>query len=640
MKPWLGIVVMGSIVGSLVASGCGGSTKAKATPKCVLNSDCHGPNDAGATLVCALGFCVSPCNDSSDCPLGELCIKSDNGNACRAPEIAKGCVMNSDCTKLCTDVADDGGTADSGSSDGGAAAVCPIICGRDDSCRTECKTNVDCPGGNLPDGTVGMQKCTTSGACIDPIVDMSIYDPATNDFKSSVTGGAGATGAAGKGGGGSGGSGSAGSGGAGPAGADGGVDVATGMGGATGAAGTAGAAGAPCTGTQLQFSNPIKGDVNASFTSGVAVANADTVFVFSGYHGPLPADGGASADADAGASMGSAVYVQSFDLKTQASLGPAVPFLFPEDGPGFYVQDVAIAPTGEIVLLYEHTSASDSRAVALFASFLTTTAGADGGAPTLHVQRTVQLESVPLARAHVIWAASSQTFICSWKYLGAVWFPRIKTFKVDGTPGTGSVGTVPTRTQINDNNEDDVSVGTVGPLVGMAVRDTATGEASLTILGSDGLQVGDFVTMEAPAISFVGVAGTTSGFVTFANTGTPVLESYAPTTGAGSVLADGGADGSVPMPVQLGTFSSTIHSGRLISDDTSAGGGVGAGLWQDDGAAFLYVTADGSKTYQLGTVISASNGGGIAVTNYHGSFAVSLYLATGATAVVTSSCGL
>jgi hypothetical protein len=243
------VVVVGVMVAAL--HGCGSSATPKATPKCVLNSDCHGPNDAGANLVCALGFCVSPCNDSSDCPSGELCIKSDNGNACRAPEAAKGCVMNSDCTKLCTDAADDGGTPDSGSADGGAMSVCPIICGRDDSCRTECKTNVDCPGGNLPDGTVGMQKCTTSGACIDPVVDMSIYDPATNDFKSSVTGGAGSPGAAGT-------TGAAGAGAAGTTGAAG-----AGAAGTTGAAGAAGA-GAAGTGTD--------GGVDAAAGTGAAGA--------------------------------------------------------------------------------------------------------------------------------------------------------------------------------------------------------------------------------------------------------------------------------------------------------------------------------------------------------------------------------
>jgi hypothetical protein len=219
--------------------GCGGSSGAKPTPKCVLNSDCRMGSDAGSTLVCALGFCVSPCNDSGDCASGQLCIKSDNGNACRAPEAAKGCVLNSDCTKLCTSAGDDGSVATT--TDGGTSSACPIVCGRDQSCRTECATDVDCPGGTLPDGSKGKQKCTVSGACIDPVVDMSIYDPTTNDFKASVTGTAGTNGTAGT------------TGTAGTAGAAGGTTGTAGSGtaGTTGAAGTTtdGGTDAPATGT-------------------------------------------------------------------------------------------------------------------------------------------------------------------------------------------------------------------------------------------------------------------------------------------------------------------------------------------------------------------------------------------------------
>src|SRR6266481_6174386 len=109
-----------------VLHGCGGSSGVKPTPTCVRNSECTG------NLVCALGFCVQQCSSSKDCSNNQLCIKSDNGNACRAPEVAAGCVMNSDCTKFCNST-DDGGSADgSGSAtDGGARGVCPIICGRD-----------------------------------------------------------------------------------------------------------------------------------------------------------------------------------------------------------------------------------------------------------------------------------------------------------------------------------------------------------------------------------------------------------------------------------------------------------------------------------------------------------------------------
>jgi hypothetical protein len=98
-----------------VLHGCGGSSGQKATPKCVLNSECSG------NLVCALGFCVQQCTSSKDCSGNALCVKSDNGNVCRAPEVAMKCNMPSDCTKFCPAM----------SMDGGAADMCPLTCGRD-----------------------------------------------------------------------------------------------------------------------------------------------------------------------------------------------------------------------------------------------------------------------------------------------------------------------------------------------------------------------------------------------------------------------------------------------------------------------------------------------------------------------------
>ena len=142
--------------------GCGGGSSQKATPTCVRASECSG------TLVCALGFCVQPCEASKDCPTGQLCVKaSDTGNACRAPEVAAiKCAMNSDCKD-------------------------PLVCGRDLTCRQECAADVDCPGG----GKTGGQRCTVSHTCADPKLDKN-YDPTTNDYESSAS-----TGLAGVGGG-------------------------------------------------------------------------------------------------------------------------------------------------------------------------------------------------------------------------------------------------------------------------------------------------------------------------------------------------------------------------------------------------------------------------------------------------------
>src|SRR5579862_3146020 len=109
--------------------GCGGSSGATATPHCVMASDCKG------ALICALGYCVSQCATDKDCDNGkELCITSNSGNVCRPPEVAtKMCVLNSDCAS-------------------------PLVCGRDLTCRQQCATDVDCPGG----GTSGGQVCTKS----------------------------------------------------------------------------------------------------------------------------------------------------------------------------------------------------------------------------------------------------------------------------------------------------------------------------------------------------------------------------------------------------------------------------------------------------------------------------------------------
>jgi hypothetical protein len=195
-----------------ILHGCGGSPAMKAaTPKCVLASQCTG------NLVCALGFCVSACEQSKDClpaSAGLLCVKSDVGNACRAPEAAKGCVQNSDCKKLCSDT----------------ATVCPVVCGRDLQCRTQCVDDVDCLRG---------QKCTVGGSCADLILDKAIYDPKTNDFILPTTGAGGSTGTAGT----------------------------TGTGGVTGAAGDMGAAGT--TGAAGSTADGGAG------TTGAAGSNAD-----------------------------------------------------------------------------------------------------------------------------------------------------------------------------------------------------------------------------------------------------------------------------------------------------------------------------------------------------------------------------
>jgi hypothetical protein len=199
--------VWGAAVAAILV-GCGGSSKAPPTPECVLNSDCMKFQPPG--LICALGYCVKPCNISSDCPNNERCVLVSSastspdagadaatggtggaagtsgaagaagtggaaapvlGTACQAPETVI-CHYNSDCKT-------------------------PLICGIDQECRNQCQSNVDCPGYNNP---VDPQVCTSmTHLCADPTVDKD-YDPATNDFRTldaSTPGGGGSGGSSG-----------------------------------------------------------------------------------------------------------------------------------------------------------------------------------------------------------------------------------------------------------------------------------------------------------------------------------------------------------------------------------------------------------------------------------------------------------
>ncbi|HZL17224.1 MAG TPA: hypothetical protein VFG23_05725, partial [Polyangia bacterium] len=460
---WVALVV--------TAIGCGGGSK-PTTPQCSLNSDCAKLSTPG--LVCALGYCVKPCNDSLDCPNNERCIvvtaASDGGastdggadagvaqgTACQAPETVT-CHYTSDCKS-------------------------PLVCGIDLQCRDQCQADIDCPG-----GSTGVEVCTVmTHLCADPAIDKD-YDPTTKDFK--VTAGAGGSGA---GGGGSGGNGTGGNGG-GTGGSSSGGHAGSGNGG-SGAGGTAGNGANSCQSPQTSFGNIAQGDPNPTFTSGLGVRDGNQLFVFSGQVTP-PSDGGV----DAGTG-GNFIYVQVFDQTTGNSHGAATALLKTADGPFFNVADVSVAPTGEIVILHSRGTAADGAQSQLYATFLSVPAGADAGTSDagavdgLKIVRTVQLESVHEGEPHVVWSASSAAFIISWKYATTAWFMRVRRFSPSGLSVGGDTSVVPTHNgSNNDQSTSDCQVGTSGNLLGAAYRDDGNALPYLTILDSDGLQVGSLL---------------------------------------------------------------------------------------------------------------------------------------------------
>src|ERR1700689_520037 len=140
---------VGGVLGRVLVSvslfaACGaGSSKPVPGTGCTLNSDCASP------LVCTFAICHSACLVNTDCPTGELCVKSGAAgseagtvNVCQLPSETK-CVYNSDCKS-------------------------PLVCARDEQCRNQCQTSADC---------VSPQICTASKGC----ALQAQLTPGTND---------------------------------------------------------------------------------------------------------------------------------------------------------------------------------------------------------------------------------------------------------------------------------------------------------------------------------------------------------------------------------------------------------------------------------------------------------------------------
>ncbi|HXJ21880.1 MAG TPA: hypothetical protein VMT03_16770 [Polyangia bacterium] len=579
----------------LLVAGCGSSSAKKSTPACIHNSECN------PQLVCSLGYCVNPCVTSKDCPTGQRCVTATVaadgtpvGTACQAPE-AVTCKYNSQCES-------------------------PLICGIDQQCRNQCQTAADCPGGLL---SPPAQICTSvSHLCVDPTVDKD-YDATTNelippDGGTPATGGSGVpTGAGGATGSGAGGAvavgGHAGSG-------------SGGHGGTGGAhAGTGGVAPASCSVPATSFGTVVQGDANPNFTSSVAAANTDTIFLFSSWSGPEPTDGGAD-----GGTIGNAIYLQQFDPVTGAKRGSATPlFTVPLTGTSFAIDDSAIAPSGEMVILYTlRQNQAHGNVDTLYAAFLSPGTPGDGGVEGVQLERApVLLESSELGSPHVTWSAGTSQLIVSWKYYTTNWFTHVRRFAVTGAGAGGDTSQVPTRSGV-DNAPDyrDSAAGTSGTLLGVGMRDYSTGHPSLTILDATGVQVGQTLDLGSVGISAIAAGGTTKGFVTLSLTGSTAYGVYVPLAGSSSVLSDAGVpDAGISSLFTTFSYGSNGAYAKAISDDPAGQGGAGIAVMESNGVTFMYVPADGSKQYNSGAVLTSANPGWFGLTNFQGSFALSLY---------------
>jgi hypothetical protein len=583
---FLALLLLAAIAPGM-ASCSSSSGGAGLSANCSINSDCNQP------LICAFARCHEACAASRDCADGERCVLSGTTGSCQLPQEA-----------TC------------------ATASCSTgqVCGTDKQCRAECTpTAGGCAMGDycLPSGTVDTCFSPTNSSDEPALIAAGVL---------SADGSVVADGSV-------------------PLGPDGAI---LSEGGSTDGAGSDGSLGNACPSAQTQFGNVSMGDVNPNFTSGVGARTAKQLLAFDSYIGPDPAGDGGGID------LGFA-YLQAFDPSTGASAGPAQPLFQIKDlqVPGddgvltFQFQSTAIAPTGEIALIsYVRFYAPGlyDEGFALYATFLAPSA--DGGAG-LQVKQSVILETAAITgQPHVFWSNASQAFVMSWVYSGP--YVKIKKFLVDGRAAGGDSDVVPTDRPdgeiFSDSNHEGGAVGGSGNLFGVAYQSNAVPERpTLSVLDPIGGPVGSPAAL-APTGNpeWVAVAGTSQGFVYFYDA-SGVAENFLPTSadaGVAGALASETADASAFAGF---SFQGTMHAfaGRAVADDIGGIGGVGLDLLYPNGVSFAYVNADGVGHQGPNSVFAhtAASGDYTSMTNFGGSFVVSLYIAANhQTQIAASGC--
>jgi hypothetical protein len=383
-----------------------------------------------------------------------------------------------------------------------------------------------------------------------------------------------------------------------------------------------GSGGSSCANPQLTFGRIATGDSNPYFTSGVGARTATELLVFNGYQGPDP--GG-----DGGGPSVPYVYVQAFDRPTGTSKGPAQA-LFPVADPtreAVSVEAVAVAPTGEIALLYSHANNP------LYAAFLAPATGADAGVAGLTVLQSNLVVGPVFTHsggttesAHVFWSNATQSFVMSW--VGDAYTESISEFSATGQ-SVGGVAAVRTDNGMTAGNVTEACAGGSGDLLAIDWLSGIQGknQTGITVYDTSGTQVGGF-TYAAPQVNGLAeLAGTANGFVLVYAPETGGLTTtgvFIPATASG--LADAGTFPTYTISIPGGTALGL----RAISDDVGTGGagGVGLALMGASSTSFAYVHADGTT---VGGPVSVFGSGyqasfsQVSLTNINGSFVMTVF---------------
>jgi hypothetical protein len=331
------------------------------------------------------------------------------------------------------------------------------------------------------------------------------------------------------------------------------------------------------------------------------------------------------------------------------------------------VQAAAVAPTGQIALLYATNGSGFSLYVAFLDSADDAGADSDAGAAGLVLNQVVQIDGSAASfddPNHIIWSNASQAFVVSWVTYDANNGAAVSVakFTAEGGATAGGVAVLPTDVANSAVAATYAtgSAGESGNLLGVEYQSTlAPNDPSLTVLNTLGQQVGSTI---AFAIGgpigtttndsvWATVAGTAQGFVGFyqnpgANiTSEPtgsVTEVFVPVSN-GAVVGDGG----ITYPTFTFPGSSSAAWARAVSDDVGTGGNGGVGVAILNGQSslqFAYVHANGVDHDGPVTALTGGptgfGGEGISLTNFNGSFVMTMFNnnGTNSTQIVASGC--
>jgi hypothetical protein len=425
-------------------------------------------------------------------------------------------------------------------------------------------------------------------------------------------------------------------------------------GGATGSigrdSGTAGASGNICTPGQAptNFGNVATSDSNTNYTSGVGLLTATEFLIFNGYVGPDSTDGGV---VDGGtATLVNRIDVQHFDPITGKSKGSATPLIVAGgDGGGLYVTGADIAPTGEIAIIYSLHATSGWGAYLAFLD------------KDLATKKTTQFVAwgsgnYCYGSSHVKWLNGE--FVASSVATNGVRNLKLGKFGADGS-NAGSTNALPTNDPssvvaesylggLNGFGQGEVAFS--GGLFAVSFYAEIPGNSNpqpyLTIVDTSGAGVGSPVRLpnssaDLNAARSVAAAGTSNGFVTVYNgTSTSKVDSLVATFVSNSASGDAGVPVGTTYAFPGGHAPQSLLTLGGATDGTGAGFAV---LYPNGSVSFLYFGADGSPRGNPQTVLYQTNptgdGDEVQVTNFGGTFAVSLYSTIEhSTQVVATTC--